>query len=153
MGKKLIIKGADFSENALPSVVLVLETKQGYLIAISGDTRGGISATNEPQYPNRIFGENTIPVNPGKTLTLRTDPSLFLASICMYSININFPNPASTTNTDYVPYCVGAEILSDPANNYQYVNNSDNAVYIALTFKKSDGAIIPSDYNIEYDVL
>ena len=156
MGKKLIIKGADFSENGIIDVFQI-GFKQGALNAIDYNTEGAIEPNTIAVYAKRMFTAHTLAVNPGETLTLlTTDSSLLVASICVYSVNINFPDATSERNRDYVSSCLSAEAYSTevPAANYQYTNSGSAVVYVALTLKNTDNSeVVAGNYNLNYRVM
>jgi hypothetical protein len=158
MGKKLIIKGADFSVNRINDgdVPEQVSLYQGALNATSGDLQGSIIANTSVNYPNRVFTKHTIEVPAGSTIGFRQYSGLNIpvAGICVYNRNLSFNQASSTVDTTPHPYCTsGTAYSSNPPalNTFTYTNTSTSTVYIGLVLKKTDGTnITPSEVgNIE----
>ena len=153
MGKKLIIKGADFSANGIsggdePEYVT---TYQGVLNSVDAGHVGAIDPTSSGIYSKRVFTSRTIAVPAGETVGFRQSSGLTIqvGGLLVYNSPLVFVPATTERNDTYVQYCIsGTPYPSNPPslNSFTYTNSSASTVYLGLTLRKDDNtAFSPSD--------
>lgn len=153
MGKKLIIKGADFSVNGISGgdVPKYVTIYQGLLNSVDSGSLGAVEATSSGVYAIRVYTSHTIAVPAGATIGFSQSSGLNIqvGGLLVYSRYITFNPATSSRDKTPVPYCIGATPYpSNPPtlNTYTYTNSSGSTVYVGLTLRKSDNSsFTPSD--------
>lgn len=157
MGKSLVIKGADFSANALTRETLVLSLAQG---TIAGSTSGNpgdwdFSSGNYNAYRVKSARNAGIFVESGQRIELTGLTGLGYG---YFPYNQNEPTTANVLDASYRQE--HPTLNSENNNVVTWTNNTGQDVYIWFIFKwlgtdgvHADGsAISPSDVNISYRV-
>lgn len=154
MGKILIIKGADFSANAIDSIYFNLLVVNGTINGSSGNYGNWNFST--PDFDGiRLKSDKTrgIQLSAGQSVTLIGVAGLGIGYF-VYSAN------EALTGNCLKDECVSSPILNTSGDNsFTYTNETSQTVYIWFLFKwngtdgihQNNEAISPSDVEIKYE--
>lgn len=159
MGKRLIIKNADFSANAIGATGTGMPLSQGI---ISG-------TASQSGYGNWDFSSSTYNAKRLKTaedsgVYVSANKSIHLSGMTGlgYGFFVYNTNEPTHSNCLDIGYCQEFPTLnSENASSVTWVNNTGRGVWIWFIFKwlgtdgvhSADAAISPSDISITYNVV
>lgn len=164
MGKVIIVRGADFSANAVGVIPIEWEDMtlaQGLVVINSSTDYGNIKTTTDPAYTKRMYTPTLIKINNGETIyikglkgldgtktALRMDAAYYSANVAS-SANV----VGSISNKDSTMFFpLNSDGSSDEVS---YTNNTGGDYYYAFTIRNINNTTLPpADYSpLQYCII